>query len=140
MVQSYRDLLAWQKAMNLVESIYALTSRLPDAERFGLVAQLRRAAVSIPSTLAEGHARASTREFCRYVSIARGSLAEVETQLLIAQRLGYIDDGSATTLLSDCDEQSRILRGLRKALDNKLAEKAPQHALAPNPSPLASRQ
>jgi four helix bundle protein len=124
MIESYRDLLAWQKAMNLVENVYALTKRLPDAERFGLTAQLRRAAVSIPSTLAEGHARASTREFSRYVSIARGSLAEVETQLLIAQRLGYVDAGATAPLLSDCDEQSRMLRGLKKSLDNKLGERA----------------
>ena len=136
MVESYRDLVAWQKAMNLVHGIYEATMQLPDSERFGLLSQLRRAAVSIPSALAEGHARASTREFSHYISIARGSLAEVETQLLISQRLGFLDSSRVDRLLSLCDEQSRILRGLRKSLDNKLAAVPRKRALAPRPSPL----
>src|SRR5690348_11566181 len=105
MVESYRDLIAWQKAMELVESIYKLTAQLPEAERFGLVAQLRRAAVSIPSTLAEGHARASTREFARFLSMARGSLAEVESQVLLVERLGFISDNVSSQVLGQCDEQ-----------------------------------
>jgi four helix bundle protein len=140
MIESYRDLAAWQKAMDLVENIYALTARLPEAEKFGLAMQLRRAAVSIPSTIAEGHARASTREFSRYVSIARGSLAEVETQVLLAQRLVMIDRDISTAVLSQCDEQGRMLRGLKKALDNKIAGRDRQRALAPNPSSLIPRQ
>ena len=133
MVESYRDLVAWQKAMELVERVYAATFRLPDGEKFGLVAQLRRAAVSIPSALAEGHARASTREFSHYVSIARGSLAEVETQLLISQRLGFLPADTVDVLLSQCDEQSRVLRGLKKSLDNRITTARHQRALAPRP-------
>lgn len=140
MVESYRDLIAWQKAMELVESIYKLTARLPDAERFGLVAQLRRAAVSIPSMLAEGHARTSTREFARFLSIARGSLAEVETQVLIAERLGFVSRDASRQVFEQCDEQGRLLRGLKKALDQRIASRDPHRALAPHPSSLAPTQ
>ncbi|MEO8010329.1 MAG: four helix bundle protein [Dokdonella sp.] len=133
MVESYRDLVAWQKAMNLVQGIYEATVELPTSEKFGLLSQLRRAAVSIPSALAEGHARASTREFSHYISIARGSLAEVETQLLISKRLGFMRAGRVEDLLSQCDEQSRILRGLRKSLDDNLAAMPRKRALAPRP-------
>ncbi|MBN8481015.1 MAG: four helix bundle protein [Xanthomonadales bacterium] len=135
MVESYRDLVAWRNAMEIVEAVYAATSRFPADEKFGLVSQLRRAAVSIPSALAEGHERASTREYSHYVSIAKGSLAEVETQVLIAQRLGYMESTTVDRLLSRCDEQGRLLRGLRKSLDNKLAATSPGRALAPRPSP-----
>jgi four helix bundle protein len=140
MVESYRDLVAWQKAMELVESIYKLTEQLPDAERFGLISQLRRAAVSIPSTLAEGHARASTREFTRFLSIARGSLAEVETQILLAERLGFARVEATRRALDQCDEQGRLLRGLKKALDQRIASRDPQRALAPHPSSLVPSQ
>ena len=133
MVESYRDLVAWQKAIDLVQGIYGVSSGFPHSERFGLVSQLRRAAVSIPSALAEGRARASTREFSHYISIARGSLAEVETQLLIAQRLGFAWADDIEILLAQCDEQSRLLRGLKKSIDNKVAVSAHQRALAPNP-------
>ncbi len=135
MVESYRDLVAWRNAMEIVEAVYAATSRFPADEKFGLVSQLRRAAVSIPSALAEGHERASTREYSHYVSIAKGSLAEVETQVLIAQRLGYMESTTVDRLLSRCDEQGRLLRGLRKSLDNKLAATSPGRTLAPRPSP-----
>jgi len=140
MVESYRDLIAWQKAMELVESIYKLTAQLPDAERFGLATQLRRAAVSIPSMLAEGHARASTRDFARFLSMARGSLAEVETQVLIAERLRFVSGDAVQQLLAQCDELGRVLRGLKKALDQKIASRAPDRALAPHPSSLIPTQ
>jgi four helix bundle protein len=140
MIESYRDLVAWQKAMDLVERMYSITARFPDTERFGLVSQLRRAVVSIPSVLAEGHARGSTREFSRYVSVARGSLAEVETQLVIAQRLGFVDPDESSALLAQCDEQGRVLRGLKKSLDNKISKSDGRSALAPNPSSLVPRQ
>ena len=140
MIESYRDLKAWQKAMDLVENVYSFTARLPDDERFGLAAQLRRAAVSIASNIAEGHARASTREFSRYIAVARGSLAEVETQVLIVRRLKMTDQGAAEALLSRCDEQGRVLRGLKKALDNKISTRERNGALGPLPSSLVPRQ
>jgi four helix bundle protein len=136
MIESYRDLVAWQKAMVLVQDVYGATFQLPQSEKFGLISQLRRAAVSIPSALAEGHARASTREFSHYVSIARGSLAEVETQLLISQNLGFLSADRVDVLMSLCDEQSRVLRGLKKSLDNRVANARHQRTLTPNPSPL----
>ncbi len=89
-VKSYQDLIAWQKAVALVLGIYELTKRLPARETFGLRAQLERAAVSIPSNIAEGQGRRSTRDFIHFLGNAQGSLFEVETQLIIAQKLGYI--------------------------------------------------
>ena len=85
----HEDLSVWQQAMSLVEQVYACFSTYPHAERFGLTAQLRRAAISVPSNIAEGAARRSTPEYLRFLSIARGSLSELDTQLQIADRLGY---------------------------------------------------
>lgn len=121
MVESYRDLVAWQKAMNLVVDIYSVTRMLPRDERFGLTNQLRRAAVSVPSVLAEGHARSTTREFVRYVSMSMGSLAEIETQLLIARNLGFLETKLIEPLLGSCAEIGRMLRGLKKSLESNLA-------------------
>ncbi len=123
-VQSYKDLIVWQKALNLVEMVYQVTRVFPKEELYGLTNQLRRAAVSIPSNIAEGHARSSTRDFHRFLSIARGSLAEVETQLLIAQRLGYLSDDQLAPILSLQIEINKMT--------NRLMAK-----LAPNPSSLA---
>lgn len=120
-IVSYRDLVAWQEAMRLAEAVYAVSAELPADERFGLMAQLRRAAISIPSNLAEGHARESIKDFARYISIARGSLAEVETQLHLAERLNMIYPEQVQPVFAHCDELGRILRGLRKSLDAKLA-------------------
>lgn len=88
-VRNYTDLIAWQKAMDFVHRVYALTSGFPGDERFGLTSQLRRAAVSIPSNIAEGEGRETPGDFIRFLAIAHGSLREVETQLRISQRLGY---------------------------------------------------
>jgi four helix bundle protein len=88
-MRSYRDLVAWQKAMDLVQEVYAATREWPRREAFGLTSQVRRAAVSVPSNIAEGYGRQSSREFLNYLSIAYGSLMELETQLLIGFRLGY---------------------------------------------------
>ena len=130
-VASYRDLVAWQKGMDLAELVYRLAHALPETEKFGLAHQLRRAAVSVPSALAEGHARTSTKEFLQCIAIALGSLAEIETQLLLCARLALLDEQSVQRALVQCDEQSRILRGLKKSLQEKLA--------APRPLPLGPR-
>lgn len=89
--RKYQDLIVWQRAMDLVADIYKATLRLPDSEKFGLIAQLQRAAVSVPSNIAEGAGRGSTKEFLYFLSVARGSLFEVETQLLIGERLGLLE-------------------------------------------------
>ena len=90
-VRDYRDLKVWQAGLKLAEAVHAVTTDFPKAEVFGLISQLRRAAVSIPSNIAEGHARDSTKEFLRFISIAMGSLAELETQLTLACRLGFLE-------------------------------------------------
>jgi four helix bundle protein len=118
-VRHYRDLLVWQKAVDWVEAIYAATRSWPQDERFGLTSQIRRAAVSVPSNIAEGCARRSTAEFLRFLSIARGSLAEVETQIIVATRLSYLDQTSQTPLLEAADEISRMLAGLIAKLEER---------------------
>ena len=119
-VTSYRDLAVWQKAMSLVSAIYQLTSTFPDAERFGLTSQIQRAAVSIPSNIAEGQGRLATKEFRQFLGVARGSLKELETQLLISIDLGYTSEEQAGTCLDLADEVGRMLNALIKALGKKL--------------------
>jgi four helix bundle protein len=116
-VQTYRDLIVWQKAMDLVVEVYKATESLPSDERFGLTNQLRRAAVSIPSNIAEGFGRGSQNEFQRFLSIARGSLFEVETQVQIAYRLSFLSEHEQIVLMRRADEVGRILRGLSKSVD-----------------------
>ncbi len=118
-VMSYRELIVWQKAMDLVESIYQVTKKFPKEELYGLTNQIRRAAVSIPSNIAEGQARQSTKEFLYFLSIAQGSRAEVETQLLIAERLKYINQETTDSLINLLEEITRLLRGLANSLKNK---------------------
>ncbi len=118
-IKNYRDLIAWQKAMDLVEHIYTLSATFPSEERFGLTSQIRRAAVSIPSNIAEGSSKKSTNEYVRFCNIAYGSLAEVETQISIAERLRFIDAGTANETLGQTTELAKILSGLIKALTEK---------------------
>jgi len=109
-IKSYRDLIAWQKAMELVVLVYEETRKLPDDERFGLTSQLRRCAVSVPSNIAEGWGRGSSRDNVRLLGIARGSLMELATQAEICRRLGLSGDWDA--MLRRVDEVRRILHGL----------------------------
>jgi four helix bundle protein len=115
-VKSFNELIVWQKAIDFVETIYSVTAGFPRDEIYGLTNQLRRAAVSIPSNIAEGQSRQSTRDFLNYLSIARGSLAEVETQLVIAARLKYIKPAKNAELHESLTEVARLLRGLSKSL------------------------
>lgn len=105
--RGHRGLVAWQKAMELVTEIYRVTRDFPKDELYGLVSQLRRAAVSVPSNLAEGYGRNSRKEFHQFVGVARGSLAEVETQIEIAKNLHYVSQESCSELLSRVDESRR---------------------------------
>jgi len=114
--RSYRDLVVWQRAMDLVEAVYLATRGWPREERFGLTDQVRRAAVSVPANVAEGQGRGSPRDFLHFCKIATGSLHEVETHLLIAQRLGYLDDPACATLLDQTAEIGRVLHGLKNSL------------------------
>ncbi len=113
---SYRDLMVWQRSMDLVEGVYTTTRTWPKEELYGLTAQVRRAAVSVPSNIAEGQGRSSTKEFLHHLSISRGSLLEVETQLIVAQRLGYLSLQTAERLLDYSAEVSRLLSGLMRSL------------------------
>ena len=112
----YKELVAWQKSIGLVERIYRATQCFPKDEVYGLTNQLRRAAVSIPSSIAEGQGRGSAAEFDRFLRIANGSRQEVETQLIIANRLGYLDDERMLPALLLIEEVGRIIAGLRNSL------------------------
>jgi four helix bundle protein len=112
MAGSYRDLIAWQKSMVLAREIYRATRAFPSEERYGLTSQLRRAAVSVPSNIAEGQARYSRREFHHFLNNARGSLAEVETQILLASDLRHLAQEDADALLLRTSELGKILNGL----------------------------
>jgi four helix bundle protein len=116
-LENYKELIAWQKSMVLALEIYRVTRDFPSAELYGLTNQLRRAAVSIPSNIAEGQGRGSGREFERYLRIANGSRQEVETQLLIAEGLGYIDNDTVQVLTNKIVELGRILSGLRRSVN-----------------------
>ncbi|MFZ0813912.1 MAG: four helix bundle protein [Candidatus Sulfotelmatobacter sp.] len=112
MGRPYKDLVAWQKSMDLVTATYRATAGFPKDELFGLTSQLRRAAVSIPSNIAEGQGRLSEKEFRYFLGQARGSLMEVETQLQIAENLGYLQKEQTRGLFHSCAEVGRILNGL----------------------------
>jgi four helix bundle protein len=116
--QGYQDLVVWQKAMELVTAVYRITRDWPHEEQYGLTSQVRRAAVAIPSNLAEGHGRSGRREFAHHVSIAYGSLCELETQLLIAERLDYSDSAATESLMNRIADVRRLTNGLLRSLQS----------------------
>ena len=115
-IGSFRDLLVWQKGIALVKEVYRVTAEFPGEDKFGLTSQLCRAAVSIPSNIAEGQARHKTGEFIQFISHAEGSVAEVETQLVIAVELGFCTHDKARQAASLADELRRMLNALRRKL------------------------
>jgi len=119
-VKRYSDLEVWKKSMDLVANCYRLVRRLPDYEKkFGLSSQIQRAAVSIPANIAEGHERCQTKVFVQFISIAQGSLAELETHLILTERLGYFDNDTLKPFLEQTSEIGKMLNGLRKSLRKK---------------------
>jgi four helix bundle protein len=116
---SYRDLEVWQKAMDLAETVYSLSRTFPVEERFGLISQMQRSAVSVPANIAEGQGRKHRGEFVRHLTIARGSLAELETHLLLAGRLGYAGKDRLGALWRQAQEVGRLLNGLIRSLDKE---------------------
>ena len=126
-LRSYRELLAWRKAMDLVNAVYAATRAWPGEELYALTSQIRRAAVSVPSNIAEGQGRSSTKEFLKHLSIAYGSLLEIETQIIIAKAQGYCSAEQAEMLLELAAEVGRLLNGLSNALKRKLHARATDH-------------
>jgi four helix bundle protein len=124
-IRSYQDLEVWQKAMDLVEDCYRLTRGFPGSETYGLSSQLQRSAVSIPANIAEGRERGRTKEFLHHLSIACGSLAELETHVLIARRLDYLNEENLRGLMDKIAEIGRMLNGLRGSLEQKTRSPVP---------------
>jgi four helix bundle protein len=115
-IRDHRDLLVWQKAMSLTKLVYELSARFPAEEKFGLVAQMRRAVVSVPSNIAEGHARNTTGEFIQFISHAEGSLAELDTQARLSVELGFCGPLQAEVVLASVTEVRKMLTGFRRKL------------------------
>ncbi len=115
-IGGYQDLTVWQKSISLVKGIYLLTAEFPNEEKFGLVSQMRRAAVSIPSNIAEGQARRTTPDFVRFISMAEGSLAELNTQIVISTELEYCTREQTAECLEIGDEVRKMLNALRRTL------------------------
>jgi four helix bundle protein len=115
-IHSYQELIVWQKAMDLTAQIYAITTKLPKQELFSLTNQMRKAAVSIPSNIAEGQARHSKKEFLQFIGIAKGSKAELETQLLLCQKIGYLTDTDISEAMNLLQEVGKMLTALTRKL------------------------
>lgn len=113
---SYRDLEVWKKSMDVVVQCYETTRKFPASEQYGLTGQIQRAAVSVPANIAEGQARQHRKEFLHHLSIAHGSVAELETHIEIARRIGYLGDAVADRFFGQTEEVGRMINGLRKSL------------------------
>lgn len=120
-IQSYRDLDIWKRSCTMVTTIYRATDDFPKREMFGLTSQLRRAAISVPSNIAEGAARLYTREYIRFLSNALGSIAELETQLLVSVDLGYTTKNRMQSIMPELDEIGKMTRRLVQRLEERLA-------------------
>ena len=116
-IRTFRDLIAWQKSFAVGMRVYRVTEKFPDREKFGLTVQLRRSAVSVPSNIAEGFGRGSTADYVRFFKVARGSLYELDTQLLFGVELGYLASDEYSDLKEGLDEAERVLAGLIRSLD-----------------------
>lgn len=119
-MRPHENLEVWKKSIEVVLTVYKVTESFPKEEKFGLTSQLRRAAVSISANIAEGAARTSRKEFCHFLSNAQGSASEVETELLIAHRLGYVPSGKYNPLRDSIDEIGRMITGLSQQLRRSL--------------------
>jgi four helix bundle protein len=115
-IKSYRDLEIWKHSRLLVKNIYQLTAKFPSDERFGLMSQMRRAAVSIPSNIAEGHARPGRKDFAQFIAIAIGSSAELETQLILSHDLGYAPKLMVEPFMSEIDQLQKMMHKLHQSL------------------------
>lgn len=118
-VRTFKDLIVWQKAYDLVRLVYKSTKDFPTEERFGLVSQIRRAAISLPSNIAEGYARRYLRQYIQFLCVSYGSGAELETQLMLAKDLGYLEDGEFIEIMAKYNEVERMLAALIRSLEQK---------------------
>lgn len=116
-MRGYEDLAVWQKAMDLAVMIYALGQLLPKSEVYGMTSQIQRAASSVPANIAEGYQRGTRKDYARFIAVARGSLAETETFLMLAMRIGHLPDAAATPCLEAAREVGRMLTSLKQKLD-----------------------
>ena len=119
-IKSYKDLIVWQKSIDLVSEIYSATKTFPNEEKFGIVNQLNRAVVSIPANIAEGWGRESSKNYLQFLRISRGSLMEVETLILISKNLKYIDEEKFKLISNKIEEVGKILQGLIKSIQQKI--------------------
>ena len=129
---SYKELKVWQKGIHLVKDIYKVTDAFPKGEHFGLVDQLRRASISIPSNIAEGNGRHSRGDYIHYLHIARGSCYEMETQVIISKELGFLDEAQYQSLSTQIDEVGRMLNAMIQKLSSTSNN---EHLISPAPSP-----
>lgn len=118
-MQSYRELLVWQKSMDMAEACYQLTAEFPRDEMYGMTAQIRRAAVSVPANIAEGHGRENTGSFVQFLRVAQGSLKELETHLVLAARVRLVSAERTAPLLGECETTGKMLRSLIRSLQAK---------------------
>ena len=121
-IKSFKDLLVWQKGLNIVEEIYELTNSFPSLEKFGLFQQLRRASISVPSNIAEGWGRKHPKSFSNFIKIARGSLFEISTQIEIAKRLCYLNEEKCKRIDEFIDHEGKMLNKLIQSIDNNIKE------------------
>lgn len=119
MIKDFKDLIVWQKAMDLVQEVYRLVKKLPKEELFALSDQIRRSAISIPSNIAEGQGRNSTKEFIQFLSIAKGSKSELETQLLLSVKINYLNESDIETSINLINEIGKMINVLQKSLTTK---------------------
>ena len=131
-LRNYRDLQVWQEAIKLVEAVYRISRAMPQDERFGLCAQMQRAAVSVPANIAEGYGRDHRKEYLHHLSMARASLMELETHLIIAQKLGFVERGVLLSPWEQSQVVGRLLRALARSLGGRSGLPKPQ---TPNPKP-----
>ena len=121
-ISSYRDLKVWQSAIDLAEIVYSITADYPKSEIYGLTSQTRRAAVSIAANIAEGHGREKTAAFIQFLRVSQGSLKELETHLILAERFGFVAANQLAKPLGLCDELGRMTRGLIRSLQERQGE------------------
>jgi four helix bundle protein len=120
-IESYKDLRVWQMGVEVVQGCYELTKRFPKDELFGMTSQIRRASVSVPANIAEGYGRDNRGEYVQFLRIAQGSLKELETHLIVSEKVGLIAVGSTTSLQLKCDEIGKMLRALIRSLQSRKA-------------------
>jgi four helix bundle protein len=118
-MKSFKELQVWQKGIELVEMVYKITATFPEEEKYGLRTQMRRAAVSIPSNIAEGHLRKTAKDFKQFIAIARGSCAELETQIIISYKLAFIQEDNFSNLSSKVEELSKMLSSFYSKINSK---------------------